>query len=48
MTTKNESAVALGKLGRGIKKRMSAAAIKQRQLAAKKPRKKKPCTTNQP
>jgi hypothetical protein len=38
MTTKNAAAVALGKLGRGIKKKMSAAAIKQRQNAAKKPK----------
>jgi len=41
MTTKNESAVALGKLGRGIKKTMSAKAIAQRKKAAKQPRKKK-------
>jgi hypothetical protein len=41
MNTKNAAAVALGKLGRGIKKKMSAAAIKQRQNAAKKTKTKK-------
>ena len=39
MTNKNESAVALGKLGRGIKKTMSAKALAQRKKAAKMPRK---------
>jgi hypothetical protein len=40
-TPKNEHAAALARLGRGIKKTMSAAAIRQRKKAAKKPRKKK-------
>jgi len=41
MTTKNEHAQALGKLGKGIKKTLSAAALAQRKKAAKQPRKKK-------
>jgi hypothetical protein len=50
MTTKNAAAVALGKLGRGITKTLTAKALAQRKAAAKKPRKKKvkPCTMNQP
>jgi len=40
-TTKNPHAQALAMLGRGIKKTMSAKAIKQRQKAAKQQRKKK-------
>jgi hypothetical protein len=40
-TPKNEHAAALARLGRGIKKTMSAAAIRQRKKAAKQPRKKK-------
>jgi hypothetical protein len=40
-TTKNPNAQALARLGAGIKKTMSAAAIAQRQKAAKQPRKKK-------
>ena len=40
-TTKNPHAQALARLGAGIKKTMSAAAITQRQRAAKQPRKKK-------
>jgi len=38
---KNPNAQALARLGAGIKKTMSAAAIAQRQKAAKQPRKKK-------
>lgn len=41
MTTPNPHAAALAKLGKGIKKTMSAKAIAQRKAAAKKPRKKK-------
>jgi len=41
MTTKNPHAQALGRMGRNIPKTMSAKAIAQRKLAAKKPRKKK-------
>jgi len=47
-TTKNPHAQALGRMGAGIKKTLSAAALAQRKKAAKQPRKKKPCTTNQP
>ncbi len=36
MTTKNPNAVALGSMGRGIKKTMSPKAIRQRKAAAKK------------
>lgn len=38
---KNEHAAALARLGRGVPKTMSAAAIAQRKKAAKQPRKKK-------
>jgi hypothetical protein len=38
---KNPHAQALARLGRNVKKTMSAAAIAQRQKAAKQPRKKK-------
>jgi len=41
MTTKNEHAQALGRMGRNIPKTMSAKAIAQRKKAAKQPRKKK-------
>jgi len=40
-TNKNPHAQALARLGRNVKKTMSAAAIAQRQRAAKQPRKKK-------
>jgi len=40
-TNKNEHAQALGRMGKGIKKTLSAAALAQRKNAAKQPRKKK-------
>jgi hypothetical protein len=36
MNTKNPNAIALGSMGRGIKKTMSPKAIRQRKAAAKK------------
>jgi len=39
MTTKNEHAQALGRLGKNIPKTLSAAALAQRKKAAKMPRK---------
>jgi Sec-independent protein translocase protein TatA len=41
MTTKNEAAAALGRMGRGVKKTMSAAAVKARQENGKKPKTKR-------
>jgi len=39
MTTKNEHAQALGRMGKNIPKTLSAAALAQRKKAAKMPRK---------